>query len=396
MLKIEEIEKLNKEELLDFLIKRMHRDVVQQYNMHVYAYDTKNFGYIPFYIEDLNMQDIVTDTTPFNKEIHYEKKNTKNKNVKKLEVETGLVPWENMGRPHDMKTGTYLITVHDTGDAVHSAKWWNDLEKTNDQRECSWNFTVGEDKIYQNIAINEVAWHAGDGHRMFSLLDTGVKFEDYNPTITMGNDHYLYINNKKSLIEIPKIMNSRNEEYNGKDATEITEAGLYTCKGENGNYMMADIYASNYDQNIKKYYICTKGGNRNSIGIETDIHEGVDYNKVMRNCANLVANMLVYFNLDPSRVLQHRNFSGKLCPQVMIENNRWDNFKNVMENEYIIKKYFNDIKIEYKSSDESLLSNTGKILKEVKEDTKVNYSVKVTLGKMVKEYNFTTIIKPIE
>ena len=93
---------------------------------------------------------------------------------------------------------------------------------------------------------------------------------------------------------------------------------------------MASVYASNYSQNVLKFYVCTKGGNRNSVGIETCINQGVDYNQVLRKTANLVANLLVYFDLDPSRVLTHRSFSGKLCPQVMIENDMLSNFLNVM------------------------------------------------------------------
>ena len=375
-------------ELLDFIVNRIHRPEVQQYIMHVYAYNARNYGFIPFYYRDIEMKDVVTDTTANNTKINYVKNSTHNANTDTLKVETGLVPWNNMGRPQIMKTGTYLITVHDTGDANHSASWWNDLEKTNDQRETSWNFTVGEDVIYQHIPINEVAWHAGDGSNRFSLKDTGVKFDGYNPEITLGVDHYLHINGKRSNIATPKT-------YSGYEANDISGAGLYTCLGENGNYWMADVYASTYSAASRRYYVCTRGGNRNSVGIETDIHKGVDYNKVMRNCANLVGNLLVHFNLDPSRVMQHRNFSGKLCPQVMIENNTWDYFLHMVQNEYIIKKYIPNIKLEYTSNNPDLLDNTGKILKEVTTDTKVSYTVKATLGTETKTFEFETIIKPI-
>ena len=393
MLDINKINKLSKEELIDLLINKMHKKEINQYMMHTYGYDRMNFGYLPFFIKDLNMSDIVSCTSPFDEDITYVNDDSKNKHVALLEVEKGLVPWENMGRPQKMKKSTDLITVHDTGDVKHSAKWWNDLEKTNDEREASWNFTVGEDKIYQNIGIDEVAWHAGDGSREFSLLDTNVKFEGNNPTITLGKDHYMYLNGKKSIIEVPKIMNARDEKMNGMDATEITKAGLYTTLGDNGNYYMADIYASNYDQNLGIYYVCTKGGNRNSIGIETDIHEGVDYNKVMRHTANLVANMLVHFNLTPDRVLQHRNFSGKHCPQLMIENNLWEEFINVVECEYIIKKYLNDLDIKYESLNKDLLSNDGEVLQEVKEDINVSYNVIVKLDNISKTYTLNTLIK---
>ena len=45
------------------------------------------------------------------------------------------------------------------------------------------------------------------------------------------------------------------------------------------------------------------------------------------------------YDLKPDRVLYHQSFSGKLCPQVMIENGLLPNFENMVENEYIIKTY---------------------------------------------------------
>ena len=106
---------------------------------------------------------------------------------------TGLIPWNNMGRTKIKKTGTYLITVHDTGSTMSAAEW-NRLETTNDERQTSWNFTVGDTDIYQHVPLDEVAWHAGDGSTRFGLNDTGVKYQGPDPIITVGADHYLYIN----------------------------------------------------------------------------------------------------------------------------------------------------------------------------------------------------------
>ena len=115
----------------------------------------------------------------------------------------------------------------------------------------------------------------------------------------------------------------------------------------------------------------------------------------MRNCANLVAHLLMLFGIEPDAVLQHRNFSGKLCPQVMIENDTWDYFKTMVTNEYIILKYMNNIKFEYASNDLTLLDNNGKILKTVTTPTPVTYKVKVTFNGSSKEFTKTTTINPI-
>lgn len=393
----------NTDEVIDFIASRMHRDVVQQYNMVVYAYTADNYGYIPFYVQDLALEDLVVSTGQNNTNIQY-LSGEHNSNVKRLNVTTGLIPWNNTGRTQIKKTttesgykyGTAYITVHDTGDAVHSAEWWNELETTNDDRQVSWNFTVGDTTIYQHVPLDEVAWHAGDGSARFSLNDTGVKYEGPNPEITIGDDHYLYINGQKSKIGVPIISGSSISSWNGKYANHITPAGLYTCLGENGNYYMGKVHASTYSQNVGKFYVCTSGGNRNSIGIETCINKGVDYNQVMRNTANLVGNLLTFFDLDPTRVLQHRNFSGKLCPQVMIENELWTNFMNVVENEYIIKKFLNGISFKYESNNPDILSNDGKILKAVTTDTTVSYKVTVSFNGKEKTMVKTTVIKPIQ
>ena len=391
-------------EVIDFIAERMHRDVIQQYNMVVYAYTADNYGYIPFYVQDIALSDLVLSTGANNTNVQY-LSGESNKNVKNFKVTTGLIPWNNMGRTQIKKSldipgykyGTAYITVHDTGDAVHSAEWWNELETTNDARQVSWNFTVGDTGIYQHVPLDEVAWHAGDGSARFALNDTGVKYAGPNPEITINEeDHYLYINGQKSKIGVPIISGSSKSEWNGAFANYISPAGLYTCLGENGNYYMGKVHASTYSQNVNKFYVCTSGGNRNSIGIETCINKGVDYNQVMRNTANLVANLLTFFDLDPSRVLQHRNFSGKLCPQVMIENDLWKDFNNVVENEYIIKKYLSDISFKYESNNPDILSNEGKILKAVTTDTTVSYKVTVSFNGQEKTLEKTTVIKPIK
>lgn len=385
----------NEDEAIDFIVDRIHKNIVQQYKMRVYAYTADNYGYIPFYTQDTALEDLVLSTTKNNETINY-LTGANNPNKERLNIVSGILPWDAMGRTQIKKKSTQFITIHDTGDASTSAESWNDLESSGkDPRQTSWNFTVGETAIYQHVPLDEVAWHAGDGSYEYGLKDTGVKYAGPNPLIEIGEDHYLYINKQKSKIGVPIIMYSKHSEWNGRFANEISEAGLYTCLGENGNYYMANVHASNYWENSAKYQICTNGGNRNSIGIETCINEGVDYNQVMRNTSNLVAALLIYFDLGTDRVLQHRSFSGKLCPQVMIQNYLLDNFQSMVDNEYIIRKYFNGIDIQYESNNPELLSNDGKILKAVNSDTKVSYKVTVTYNDKTKTFEKETIVKPI-
>lgn len=377
------------ESIIDFVAERIHRDTLQQRRISSVAYSGIDLGYIPFYHQTVAYEEMVYKTTPNNEEIFYLNKKLENPNVSKLTIETGLVPWNNKGRPQVMKTSTEYITVHDTGDGTHSASWWNELEKTNDNRQTSWNFTVGEDMIYQHIPIDEVAWHAADGSRTFALLDTGVKYRGINPKITVGprNSFFLYINGVKSAIPVPPLPTQE------KLPIIINPAGLYTCCGENGNYYLGKVYASQYNKN--KIIISTCGGNRNSIGIETCINMGIDYNQVMRNCSNLVGALLVHFNLDPSRIMQHRSFCGKRCPMVMIDNDLLPYFYKMCQTEYVIRKYLTDAKFEYHSLNPDILSDKGKVLEKITEPVTVKYTVKITFRGQEKDYQKETTIMPM-
>ena len=58
------------------------------------------------------------------------------------------------------------ITIHNVGDDdVPGKNWYNALRNANlnGWRTASWHITVDYDKIYQSVAFNRVAWHAGDG-----------------------------------------------------------------------------------------------------------------------------------------------------------------------------------------------------------------------------------------
>ena len=381
-------------ELIDFIVNRIHRDEVKQYIMYTYAYSRDNYGFIPFYYQDSALEDLVWSSTSTGVNTYLE--GAHNSNVKKLNVVTGIVPWSGTGRTKMKQTETAFITVHDTGSADMSAAQWNDYESSGrDTRQTSWHFTVGADTVYQQIPLEEVAWHAGDGSAMFGLKDTGVKYVGPDPEITIGEDHFLYINGEKSKIGVPIISGSSRSEWNGRFANAISKSGLYTCLGENGNYYLANVHASNYWQNSSRFEVCTNGGNRNSIGIETSIWSGGDYNKVMRNTASLIASLLKIFDLKTDRVLYHQSFSGKLCPQVMIENGLIPNFENMVENEYIIKTYLPGVEIKYESHNPELLGNDGYILQEVTKDTKVTYTVTVTFEGVTKTFEKETIIKPI-
>ena len=137
---------------------------------------------------------------------------------------------------------------------------------------------------------------------------------------------------------------------------------------------------------------CIGGGNRNGIGIETCVDEGSDYTETMRKTAKLVAELLVAYNLNIDRVKQHWHFSGKNCPQVMRENNRWDEFLNLVQIEYYGKTALKDVTFEWKSNSDCL-DNNGRVTSLQSAGTKLSYEVKVTYKGESKTYTYDSVIK---
>ncbi len=137
---------------------------------------------------------------------------------------------------------------------------------------------------------------------------------------------------------------------------------------------------------------CIGGGNRNGIGIETCVDQGSDYTETMRKTAKLVAELLIQYGLNIDRVKQHWHFSGKNCPQVMRENNRWEEFLNLVQIEYYGKTVLKGVTFEWKSNSDCL-DDFGRVTTLQSAGTKLSYEVKVTYGGESKTYTFDSVIK---
>ncbi len=383
------IKTIAKEDIVKYILDRMHVDEVNQSYFVTYViskgYKNEDFGFLNFYYQDLDESQIVL------KEVSdkvYEFGTNKNaEGTKAVNFNLGMASMSQTCKRPLESMKVEFITIHDTGDnKFNAAEWANEVQTS--EREASWHFTTDDNGIYQQFPITECAWHAGDWPTKYQLVDTGVKYTVSKPVITVDeNDGYFYINGVKSRIIAPKD--------NGKIVTDITPAGIYTELGANGNYYMNDTH---YDSSYKK--IANNGGNKNGIGIETCIYDGVKYSKVMRNTANLVAHLLVMNGLDTSRVLQHRSFSGKLCPQSMIradENTQfaYDYFMELVEIEYFILTNMKGLKLTYTSNNPDIVDNEGTILKYVSEKTEVSYTVKAEFEGKTYEYTYKTVINPI-
>jgi len=341
-------EKLNK----DF-IKLVYKDVIKSNEYITFGYqadyrqkENKDFGYVPF-CNELKFEEIceiIPLTNPNNR--------------------CGL-----------LKESTEFIVVHDTAsgaptaDAKAHRNWLMSMATNPESKTCvSWHFTVDDHSIYQHIPTNEVAYHAGDGTRVkFEFIDSKVKAQsNCKANISVGVDGYYYINGEKTVIEVPLTDEGTVPTNNG-----LPTLGINYKIGENGNYYLSNTY---FNSGYKK--ISNRGGNLNSVGIETCVNYGGDYTKTMRVNAYLVAKLLCEFNLGIDRVKQHNSFSGKDCPMTIRHSNRWDEFINLVEIYKYTMTELKDKKVTFESLTPDYLDEEGKVIK-FEEGKEISYKVKI-------------------
>ncbi|MDD2259137.1 MAG: N-acetylmuramoyl-L-alanine amidase [Bacilli bacterium] len=134
-------------------------------------------------------------------------------------------------------------------------------------------------------------------------------------------------------------------------------------------------------------------GNQYSVGIETCINEGVDYNQVMRNTAKLTAELLKNYNLTINDIKQHYDFSTKDCPRNMRHYNRWNEFLNLVKIEYFALYNLEGVNFTWESLNPSVLDHTGKVINHPGPDTRVNYKVTVEISGEQRIYEYSTLLK---
>ena len=286
-------------------------------------------------------------------------------------IEEWICPKENasgyQNRPGTKKESIEYITIHDTASSRNSADEYAHAKYVaNGGGGTSWHYSVGSLSICHQIPDDEVAYHAGDSLDVrFMLMNTGIKGTNPQPLIEI-KDGYYYIDGKKSNCMVPVISYVRNENNElvyasdgikqRKTAPEgaregrclfqpttkdINDAGIRIELQEDGWYYIGPTY---YNGTYRK--IANRGGNLNSIGIETMVNQGSNLMRTWHRCAKLVASLLIKYHLDVTRVKPHHFFSGKNCPQTLRENALWDYFMECVSVEYQIAKDFSDVKIE--------------------------------------------------
>lgn len=277
-----------------------------------------------------------------------------------------IVPVNEQNRPGIIKQSTEFVLVHDTANTNSEANAYKHAEYcAQGGGGTSYQYCVGNDGAYNIIPDNEVAYHAGDGARLFKLIDTGIKATSKLCHISYNSDRYYTFNGVASTVKIPSEAPTN---------ASICSSGIYYEIGDNGNYFINDTY---YNSSFKA--ISNKGGNRNSIGIETCVNSGSNYFKTVRINADLVGTLLIENNLDVLRVIQHNNTSGKQCPYALREASYWQNFRDMVSLEKFGKEHFNGLTFDW-ISESSALTNDGYISLNVKDVSEVSYSVVIKEG----------------
>lgn len=285
-----------------------------------------------------------------------------------------LIPKGAANRTGKKLESVEFIVCHDTANNTTGAYGHAGYVTSSAAGSTSWHYSCGSDGIYHHIPNDEVAHHAGDGtSKGYKLIDTGVKATVSRPHLTLDKDGYFCFNGVRSNLMKPL----------GADST-ITSSGLYYEIGSNGNYWLNDYW---WSQTYKA--IGNRGGNLNSIGIESMVDAGSDYMKTYRIFADLVAHLCIENNLDVLRVFQHNNISGKDCPAAIRDQGYWQHFRDLISLEIFGMKHFEGLTFEWKSGSD-ILSDDGFIAKDLKGATEIKYSVLVKRADKVivsKEYS---------
>ena len=271
-----------------------------------------------------------------------------------------IAPKGNMNRPGDVHEKLY-ICVHDTGDFTFNAQQWSqavyNAKIGSSVYNISYQYIVGNDGYYHNIPDNETAKHAGDGdgtksENWFEKYATNLYGINEKPHVGISNDGYFTFDGVRSNISAP-----RNSEGQILTEDHINDLGIFTARIYGRYYIGKTWYSPTYDK------IANKGGNSNSIGIESCVNKGSDIYLTMQRLAKLVAKLMDENNLGFDRVVQHHYFSGKDCPQTMRTEGYWEHFLDLVKAEYQMLLYKKmGFKFEFNSYNTDYVDQLGRVI----------------------------------
>ncbi len=291
-----------------------------------------------------------------------------------------------------------FITVHYTGSMSYGADADNTCSYFNEPSyEASIHFVTGRSNLSQYgndwsidsyaafAGLNELygGWHASTGKNQVVWDKTGIKVEETDPekpVISISSNLKYTINGKESIISIPNPPSGYKINGNVLNTGSVTTSvfndyGLVTKIIDNEYYLARTYWGSQRSPQA----LCTYGGNTNSIGIESCVDMGSDLMHTWHVTAQLVASLLVKYNLSMDRVVGHHFFSGKNCPQPLLLNDMklWCEFLDMVKAEYDLITKYNGLTINMKVVEgEDNLNRLG-LTKQDRDAHIVTYEVEV-------------------
>ena len=319
-------------------------------------------------------------------------------------------------------TSVEFITVHYTGNMSKGADGKANANYFVGDNSVSIHYTTGNDGIYQCLDHKDGGWHAGDSGAMdvvgaFEWMPTGVMVGENDPqypVFTISDDFYYEINGYKTLVEMAKpwdysgrgtdhILNadgtiSSQSDFGQSGFTGRTPESFINDMGlpfmiQDGQYYMGTTWWC-YTQ-VYEGRICSTGGNRNSVGIESCVDRGSDLWYTWQITAQLVAHLMVELELDITRVRGHHFFSGKDCPQPMLANDCeiWNEFKALILAEYELITKYADYEITFESHNPDIIDNNGRVIAQPSETTCVSYTITLTKDGVSESVTLSSMVK---
>ena len=300
------------------------------------------------------------------------------------------------------RTSTEFICVHYTaGFAAGSTAEANASYFSRGGADTSIHYTTGNDGIFHILDDSLVGFHAGDGTGVkFEWIYTGVKADKNEKPVwgvvknsASSTGYYFTLNGKATTIAVP--VNGTSSSGAAKTLSDPSKAFTYfgpAWKVQDGYYYMGTTWVC-FTQ-VASGAISSRGGNLNSVGIETACNKGSDLWLTYQYTAELVARLMDKFNLDITRVVGHNAFSGKNCPQTLLNNNGelWEKFMECVQAEYDLYEALTksgNYTITAKSSNTDLVSDNGRVVKIPNYTTAIEYTVTIKNNSTGEEFTQT-------
>ena len=292
--------------------------------------------------------------------------------------------------------GVEFVTVHDTATLTGNVQSIASYMATGG---TSIHYTTGNKQILAVVPEEYIAYHAGDGTgTQFQWYASGVKANDdldvYNwetypkfDLVKDGSKYYFSINGQKSNVQAPTSNGSKT--ISNPSKANLPDLGP-VWKVVNGEFYLGTTWVD-FSQMVAGC-IGSHGGNNNSIGIEMCVSTSNNnmFDTYMRT-SQLVADILIRYNLDLSRVKQHNTWTGKNCPQCLRAGGNWWEFMDMVKVEYIMMKEYSDITVKLTTKSD-IIDSTGLVVKAPTTTQVVEYTITASDGTNSKSITLQAVV----